>query len=370
MNARLEILANRMGLWFEYAPLITSLYRDGFISTTIEELTGIPSIEQNCLVVAAQVRDSLVESTDDETVAHFDGPSAPERLYAIRTLNTPQRALAARFIIDNGFDGRKAEELARSMKDYPRRYGERGLESFDGNLPGDCLAFMYFRQALEHRNASSPELCKAMLEKALELAETDKAKQRVLQDLEGKGEGDDGVIEDVIRVPVVRMAYGEVAASSTVVVFPVCKAAESEMEEAPWECGMQGEFGVVQAEKGWSRWVVLPGWGPVAGLNRGGVVVAFPKARGVLPWSARRKDAEEEILVVVDRGVKEVESESGYYLVASGGGNGKPEEVGFKVESGAKLKSIGVDKSLGSVVMVVRPPREETEDQINDDEWD
>ncbi|KAG6437555.1 hypothetical protein SASPL_102474 [Salvia splendens] len=145
--ARLDILANRLGLWFEYASLIS----EGFISTTLKEITGIASIEQNLLVVANQVRDSLVEATDADTVSYFNNPGSPEILYEIRILNTPQRAAAARFIIRHGFDAKKAEELARSMKDYPRRFEERGWEFFDGNIPGDCLAFMFFRQAHEHK---------------------------------------------------------------------------------------------------------------------------------------------------------------------------------------------------------------------------
>lgn len=233
------------------------------------------------------------------------------------------------------------------------------------------MAFMYFRQGHEHKSALSPELSKAAWERALEMAETEKAKQIILEDLEGKdGEGGEGGIgiDDLVRVPVVRMAIGEVAESSVVVVLPVCRAEEREVavEEAPWESGMGGEFGMVQVEKPWSRWVVLPGWAPVAVLKRGGVAVAFPKARGVLPWRSRRRDADEEILVVVDR-EQEVVADDGFHLVVSGG-NGSGEE-GLKVERGAKLKEMGVEKSLGTVVLVVRPPREE-EDQLADIEWD
>lgn len=362
-----------MGSWFEYAPLITALYDEGFISTILEEITGIPSVEQNCLVVAAQVRDSLIESADEETVSFFDSPGSPEILYALRILSTPQRAAAARFIISNGFDGKKAEELSRSMKDYPRRYGERGWESFDGNLPGDCLAFMYFRQSQEHKSASSPELSKSALERALEMAETERAKQKIEEELEGKakeGEDDGSVGSDyAASVPVVRMTVGEVAESSVVVVLPVCRAElkGDEIEEAPWECGMIGEFGILQAEKGWKRWVVLPGWGPVSVLRRGGVAVEFPKARGVLPWKDKKKDLEEQILVVADRGRKEVEMDDGFYLVVNVTTGG---EDRLKVERGSKLKEMGIQDSLGTVVLVVRPPRDDTEYQISDDEWD
>lgn len=317
------------------------------------------------------MRDSLIEATDDETVAYFATPQSPEILYELRILNTPQRAAAARFVIQHGFDSKMAEELARSMKNYPRRYGERGWEYFDGDIPGDCLAFLYFRLAHEHRSASVAELSKAWFDKALEVVETERARLRVLEDVERTHqEAEDELLEEIKRVPVVRMAFGEVAESSVVVVLPVCRAEDREMEveEAPWECGMAGQFGIVQAEKGWSGWVVLPGWLPIKQLNRGGVAVRFPKAKGVLPWKDKRKDLNEEILVVVDRGQKEVESEEGFYLVV-GGGNGSGDE-GLKVERAATLKQMGVDKSLGEVVLVVRPPRDDMDDQLNDEDWD
>ncbi|KAL8050396.1 hypothetical protein ABFX02_06G079800 [Erythranthe guttata] len=368
-NQKLDILTDRLGQWFEYAPLITSLIQEGFISTTIEEITGIASIEQNRLVVATQVRDSLVEDTDPDTVAFFDNPAGPKILYELRILSAEQRAVAARYLIANGFDAKKTEELARSMKDYPRRYGDKWYQSFDGNLPGDCLAYMYFRQAQEHKTAFSPEQSITALEKALEMAETEKARQRVLRDLEAKdGDGKEEVNPDeLVKVPVVRMAYGEVAESTVVAVFPVCSGdagGEIEVGDAPWECRTRGSFGIVKAEKGWSRWVVLPGWGPVAGLKRGGVAVAFSKAGGVLPWKGKRRDANEEILVVADRGRKVVEYDEGFYLVSGGG------KEGLKVERGDKLKGKGMVNTLGAVVLVVRPPRDDNDNTLSDVEWE
>ena len=56
-----------MGLWHEYAPLISSLSPDGFKPSSIQEATGISGVEQNCLVIVSQVRDSLL----DDKVAAF-----------------------------------------------------------------------------------------------------------------------------------------------------------------------------------------------------------------------------------------------------------------------------------------------------------
>lgn len=316
-------------------------------------------------MVAAQVRDSLLQSSSDPEIVHSFDTGGAELLYEIRLLSAQQRAAAARFIVDNKLDAKGAQDLARAMKDFPRRRGDKGWESFDYALPGDCLSYMYYRQSREHKNPSEQRT--AALEQALSVAETEKAKSRILEDLKGpsgdKGE-QEGNVELAVPVPVVRLQMGELAESSRVVALPVCRAEDTGgvILEAPWECRSEGEFGVVVAEKGWNRWVVLPGWEPVIGLEKGGIVVSFGDAR-VLPWKANRWYKEEAILVVADRSRKEVAADEAFYLVAVDGGD-------LKVERGSALREMAVGESLGTVVLVVRPPREETEDQLSDEDWE
>ncbi|KAJ4950255.1 hypothetical protein NE237_027087 [Protea cynaroides] len=64
-DGRLEVLQNRLGLWFPYAPLMPSLFQKGTSPSSIEETTGISGVEQNRIVVAAKVRDFLVQSNFD-----------------------------------------------------------------------------------------------------------------------------------------------------------------------------------------------------------------------------------------------------------------------------------------------------------------
>ncbi|KAJ8551586.1 hypothetical protein K7X08_021601 [Anisodus acutangulus] len=367
-NSKLEVLQNRLGLWYEYAPLIPSLTSEGFTPSTLEEITGISGVEQNRLVVGAQVRESLIESKlDQETLSFFDSGGA-ELLYEIRLLSARQRADAASFMVRNAFDAKQAQDLARAMKDYPRRRVDYGWDKFNGDLPGDCLAFLFFRLAIEHAAAGAEESRMVAMEKALEVVESENARTLLVEEVEGKGVAKESVIDNGVTVPLVRMKLGEVAESSIVVVLPVCKAEarEFEVEAAPWECGGVGDFGVVEAEKDWRRWVVFPGWQPIAGLERGGVAVSF-KSGKLLPWKEKRKYKEEPVLVVADRGRKEVAMDDGFYLVL-GGGNGSNDE-GLKVERGLTLKEAGVEESLGMVLLVVRPPRWEDEDtQLIDDE--
>ncbi|CAM8938853.1 unnamed protein product [Rhodiola kirilowii] len=361
-NGRMEILANRLGLWFEYAPLITALIHEGFTPSTIEEVTGLTSVDQNRYVVATQVRDSLIHSNlDEETLAYFDNGGA-ELLYEIRLLSQAQRAASAKFLVERKFDAKGAMDLARAIKDYPRRRGDKGWESFDYNLPGDCLAFMYYRQSREHSNPSDQRT--SALQRALEVAATDKAKKTILFEMDpgaSKLDDVDPLLEGV-KVPVVRLRFGEVAEASSVALLPVCRANENDVLEAPWKRRTEGEFGVVVAEKGWARWVTLPGWEPVLGLGEGAVVVSYNDARA-LPWKANRSYKEEAILVVADRDRRDVAADNGFYLVPGVDGGE------LKVVRGMELRESGVNESLGVVVLVVRPPRDEN-DELNDEEWD
>ncbi|XP_068640887.1 rubisco accumulation factor 1.2, chloroplastic-like [Aristolochia californica] len=361
-DAILNTLSNRLGRWYEYAPLIAVLSHSyGFSASSIEESTGISGVEQNRFLVASKVRESLLPSLDPETLAFFDSGGA-ELLYELRLLSNTQRAAAARRLVDRKSDARGALELARAIKYFPSRKGDRGWEAFSYTSPGDCLAFMHFRQSREHRNPTDAEV---WLERAAEEAETDAAKKRIAEELQkllggGEEEADDPKRE-IVTVPVVRLKIGEVAEATSVSVLPVCDANEGEIVDAP-ECGAQGEFGVVVAEKGWRKWVVLPRWEPLLTGGPSMLAVSFADA-SVVPWKANRWAKEEPILVIADRGMKEVEIDDGFYLVC--GENGT-----LAVEKGVKLKEKGVEKCLAGVILVVRPPREEQDDQISDEEWE
>lgn len=157
----------------------------------------------------------------------------------------------------------------------------------------------------------------------------------------------------IICVLVVRLKFGEVVGVSLVVVLLVCEVEEGvgKISEVLMEFELGGEFGVVEVEKEWRRWVVLLGWDLVVVVRRGGVVVLFRDDRKVLLWNGK----EEVVMVVMDREKKMVEVEDGYYLVVIGDG--------MKLERGLVLKERGVEECLGMVVLVVRLFRDD------DDEW-
>ncbi|KAM0949658.1 putative rubisco accumulation factor 1 [Dioscorea sansibarensis] len=372
---RLDVLRDRLGLWHEYAPLLASLLtHEGFTPPFIEEITGITGIEQNRLAVAAQVRDSLISSSfDPDLLPFFDSLGGSELLYELRFLNATQRSATARHIVINCLDPKSAQDLARAVKDFPRRRGDDGWTSFSADSPGDCLAYTYFRLSLEA--LATPDRV-AALEKALDSAETESAKARVEKEIEkaskdkDAGDGDDEE-EMKLSIPVVRLRYGEVAEASSVALIPVVREMDGAegVEAAPAWCKTEGEMGVVAAEKGWGRWVVLPGWGPVAALG-GGVAVEFGDAK-VLPWKTGKYEKKPAV-VVVDRRRRAVEVAEGLYLVAGERKDKEKEkEKGWLgVKRGKELIEKGIKDSLGIVVLVVRPPMEEQEYQLRDEDWE
>lgn len=368
LTQRLQILRDRMGLWHEYAPLLSSLSRDGFNPSSIQEATGISGVEQNCLVVASQVRDSLLHDSGaafpPDLLPYFDSYGGPDLLYELRFLNARQRADAARHAIDYRLEPKGVRELARAMKGFPRWRGEEGWEAFGRDSPADCLAYARFRQS---REAIHVEDRIAELERALQVVETESGRARVELELERarkKAAGEEVVDEEEDPaasrpgVTVVRLQYGEVAEATTVFMLPVVRETDgvAAMESAPRRTKTDVDLGIVEVDKAWARWAVLPGWGPVAEAADDAVVIELADGRR-LPW---RTADEEPVLVIANRSKKEV-VEQGIYVLEK--------EGRLVVERGKKLAEQGIAAAAAEVVIVVRPPRDE-DDMISDEEWD
>ncbi|NP_001140763.1 rubisco accumulation factor 1, chloroplastic [Zea mays] len=372
LSERLQILRDRMGLWHEYAPLISSLSRDGFNPSSIQEATGISGVEQNCLVVASQVRDSLLDDRaaafPPDLLPYFDSLGGPEVLYELRFLNARQRADAARHAIGYRLEPKGVRELARAMKGFPRWRGEEGWEAFSKDSPADCLAFARFRQS---REAIDVQDRVAELERALQVVETESGRARVELELERarrkaageeevdeEGEEDDAAASLRPGVTVVRLRYGEVAEATTVILLPVVRETDgvAAMESAPRRAKTDVGLGVVEVDRAWARWAVVPGWGPVAEAADDAVVVELADGRR-LPW---RMSDEEPVLVIANRSKKEVVEEGVYVLEREGR---------LVVERGKKLAEQGIAAAAAEVVIVVRPPKDE-DDMVSDEEWD
>ena len=130
-EGQLEILRDRRGLWHEYAACVTSLNRSGYTSAAIDESTGMTGVEQNTIVVATQVFNSLQASgLSEDRLRAFETMGGAEVLYETRTLSSLQRLQAAEYMIDQGLDPKFSREVAKAMKEYERRKRDEGRECF------------------------------------------------------------------------------------------------------------------------------------------------------------------------------------------------------------------------------------------------
>eukprot|EP00879_Flechtneria_rotunda_P031839 GHRR01034855.1.p1 GENE.GHRR01034855.1~~GHRR01034855.1.p1 ORF type:complete len:207 (-),score=58.86 GHRR01034855.1:481-1068(-) len=103
----LNKLRAKGGLWHTLARFLPVLYRKGFDTNSIAELTGLNPVDQNRWVVAGTVYDSIEQTGDvDPNVLSFFDVNGDELLYHFRFLPAERRAAAAKFIVANNLDER------------------------------------------------------------------------------------------------------------------------------------------------------------------------------------------------------------------------------------------------------------------------
>ena len=350
---QLEMLRERRGQWHEYAGLIPILTRSGYTPSMIDEETGMTGVEQNMIAVAMQVRNSLKASGFDEEKLRFFDIGGGELLYELRILSGTQRKASAEFIIERNSSPKEACELARSVKDFPRRIGTEGFRDFT-TAPGDCLAFAFYRQSKEYEDKGEAE---AALQKALDVCVTDKARakiQETLKRLTGPQASAEPQGEEAAYLQVIRLLEGEVVGTKLPTMLPVADATLASIEAVPARAVQgEGKFNIFSTA-GWPSWVALPGWDPV--VNAGApVAVNFPDA-AKLPLQSNsngKAKLREPTLLVVDKAVSTADDDQSLYVVTH---NDSQE---LSIVSASRVLDARV---LGRVVLAFRPPIPPSED--------
>ncbi|MCO5614396.1 hypothetical protein L7F22_068676 [Adiantum nelumboides] len=354
IDEQLQILRERRGLWFDYAIHVPSLIRAGFTPPMIDEATGVTGVEQNKIVVASQVRDSLKASGMEPEALSFYDIGGADLLYELRILSSDQRKSAALYALGRKMDVNEYHDLARAMKDHERRRQEEGWGSFTF-CPGDCLAYSCYRLSKEVKDDAEVE---RILQKGLEYVETEKARAKLKAYLEKGEEGLEDEHSQASRFEVIRLSSSEAGTPSIPYVLPVVEPTTQEFEAAP-AVSRKGPFTIQHADTAWKTWVSLPAWGP---LMTAAVPVAISYTNAaILPWKQKsRKELEEPIVMVADKHVKDTK-EDAYYVVDAGDGKLALQRGTVVLETGSRV--------LGKAVLALRPPLPE-EDGIDSIEWD
>ncbi|MBF2022313.1 MAG: hypothetical protein IGR93_20025 [Hydrococcus sp. C42_A2020_068] len=145
----LRSLIYKEGTWVDWGKACLQLQKAGYNSQTIFEKTGFQASQQNLIIVAAQVYDSLVKAgVSEETLSYYRGPKS-DVLYELRILNQEQRAAAAQLAQEKKLEFDSAKEVAKAIQEFSR-FSQ--IPAGFTNDPGDAVAYQYWKRARQKKD--------------------------------------------------------------------------------------------------------------------------------------------------------------------------------------------------------------------------
>ena len=336
-------LRRKMGTWLEWGEACQQLQKARISPQDIFEQTGFEPIQQNQIIVAAQVFRSVEAGDASALVIEHFTTRGSDVLYELRILSQHERASAAELAFNHGIDLEEAREVAKAMKDYGRL---KALPDGYERSPGDAVAHQSWRLARQKEDLQARS---RLIARGLKYASSDAARQALEKLLT-----DFTVVKSrpAPRLPIFRLDSEEEMPVIMPVVgqMPLTKA---DLQAVPLS-ESEGVFGVVKFA-GAGAWVTLPGWqvlrkaeDAVALLSNGQDLAEYADSSGASLTG--------ELLVVCDRDNREWRDD-GYFLAEIDGSlkvmwwDTQPEE-----------------QILGRVLVVLRPKVVLDED-LSKDPW-
>ena len=297
--ALLHKLRRKEGNWVEWGHACQALQKAGLSPQVIFENTGFEPIQQNQIVVAAQVYESLVQGgASADAQAHFTQRGS-DSLYELRVLSQSDRAAAADFIVAQGLDSDGVREIVKPLKEFA--YRSEPPEGFTFH-PGDALAFHYWRLA---RQQEDLQMRSRLIAQGLRYAHTTSARQKIETLLT-----DFSVVKakSAPRLPLFR-ADDETELPRIIPVAGELPLLVEDFNAVPVTLA-EDPFGLVRFS-GTGAWAPLPGWQ---------VIMQAEDPVGVLTTSDRLPNVDanttpESVLIVIDRAQRQWNASS-YFVVA------------------------------------------------------
>jgi hypothetical protein len=142
-------LIYKEGTWIDWGKACQQLQKAGYNSQTIFEKTGFQASQQNMIIVAAQVYESLVKAgVSEETLSYYREPKS-DVLYELRILNQEQRAAAAQLAQEKKLEFDSAKEVAKGIQEFSR-FSQ--IPAGFTNDPGDAVAYQCWKRARQKRD--------------------------------------------------------------------------------------------------------------------------------------------------------------------------------------------------------------------------
>lgn len=335
----LRSLRRKEGSWVEWGQACANLQKGGYNPQAIFEATGFEPIQQNQIIVASQVYETMMKVGVSEEVRSHYWRIGSDSLYELRILTQPERAAAAEFLRARNIDSEGAKEVAKAMKDFSRL---GTLPQGFSNHPGDAVAYQYWRFAKQQSNLAERS---RLIARGLMFAHSQTARQQIEQLLTDFGAMSK---RSAPSLPFYRLEAEEELPR----IIPV--AGELPLKLADWERVQSiepvGAFQRVQLS-GEQTCVSLPGWQVILKAKD---PVALLCQSDRLPVQIMGKP--ETVLLVIDRTEKEW-NENSYFLVEEAGN--------LQLQWFPDSPNVSL---LGRLVLTLRPKRM-VDEEIAKDVW-
>ncbi|MBD2295008.1 hypothetical protein H6G06_16345 [Anabaena sphaerica FACHB-251] len=332
-------LRQKQGNWVEWGVAIAYLLKNGYNPQEIFESTGFEPIQQNQVIVGAQVYSALEKFGASEATRAYYGARASDILYELRLLTQEDRAAAADLIFIHKLDVDEARDIAKAIKDFSRF--STPPEGFTKH-PGDAVAYQAWK--LARQNSDLQERSR-LIARGLRFVHSPTARKQIEQ-----------LLTDFTVVP-----------QRPAPILPFFRL-ESD-EELPRLVPVVGELPLTPQDvkavpiitevspfrmvkfTGEQAWVALPGWQILRAAEDPVVIVA---SSDIFPSPTQTYI--EPILIVIDRAQRDWDVSS-YFAFDNAG------EVDFQWFETAPENTL-----LGKIIIILRP-KKVLDEEFNKDAW-
>ncbi len=330
-------LLHKEGSWVDWGKVCQQLQKAGYSAQNIFEETGFQASQQNLVIVASQVYNSIAQADlAEEVLKYFQGPRS-DVLHEFRILNQSQRVAAAQLAYEKKLDVDGAHQVARAVKDFSRL---SQLPPGFTNHPGDAVAYLCWKNARQKKDLQARS---RSIAQGLKFAHSQTAREKI-----------EKLLSDFTVIP-----------TSTAPLLPIYRL-ESE-NELPYIIPLAGSFPISRQQieavaqitreepfgnikiSGDAAVVPVPGWQAILKATD---PVGFFCPSDRLPTSISGKT--EQVLVIIDRAIKEWNVNS-YFLVET--------EDKLELQWFEEAPELNI---IGQLVLIMRPKKILDENNITE----
>ena len=282
----LLMLRRKTSTWVEWGKACQQLQKSKMTPQAIFEATGFEPIQQNQIIVAAQVFDSMLSvGVSPATQTHYQRVGS-DSLYELRILSTEDRAVTADYLFNRNIDSEGSKEVAKAFKEFD--YIRELPEGFTHH-PGDAVAYQYWRYIKQQSSLTEKT---RLIARGLMFAHTQTARnqiEKLLTELTAPPQ------RTAPALPIYRLEADEELPRT----FPVAGRFPLESKILETVPKVEGKDAFQITHNNWSGgWVSLPGWNVLSSAVEPVGIIA-PKDS----LSLKILGQSEEMIMVIDRSV-------------------------------------------------------------------